>query len=497
MEEIKRLEKELSEANERTMRCTLKMHNEVQAEKAKVLALEKQMAMIAKKVRDSGTMETELPPDEQYVSGGEEELVFTRPTPSTHIRSLMEIENKVKAKRDSAAREDRDAAYRRIAKKTSPHWDSDTGLSRDMNPIWENTEYSANSERQITVGRQSELTKAKHTPTQRQVYTIDGEETPATPGKTRGTTVDREATPHQAGVQQLITDGTATVRDPTISSTRATEETQTTAASAATLSTGIGIATAPTTTLNATWTANGPTMGMTKLITLPKMVDSPKILTWSRLEIKQFTEWCQANQVNNMSTPEQWSLIAQCFPQETMDVMETIVGGRRNEEDLPRQELKKLTLDEAMRCLKASAPDVGSNYNKAITLAGNLLRQTKTRIPLSREAALEMDKQIRAIMNVCPEETAKNIDSVRSEFRAWASSMRAPSEMDEGGALSLKTQFVTFMKNGKHGRQIEDYREVGERLLQWAKTRTDGRNRERSKWPRPSGATVVLNGDSD
>ena len=70
-----------------------------------------------------------------------------------------------------------------------------------------------------------------------------------------------------------------------------------------------------------------------------------------------------------MSTPEQWSLIAQFFPQETLDIMETIVGGRRNEEDLPRQELKKLTLDEAMRCLKASAPDVGSNYNKAITLA--------------------------------------------------------------------------------------------------------------------------------
>ena len=44
--------------------------------------------------------------------------------------------------------------------------------------------------------------------------------------------------------------------------------------------------------------------------------------------------------------------------------------------------------------------------------------------------------------------------------------------MDEGGALSLKTQFVHFMKNEKHGRQMEDYMEVGERLLQWAKTRT-------------------------
>ena len=154
-------------------------------------------------------------------------------------------------------------------------------------------------------------------------------------------------------------------------------------------------------------------MGMAKLITLPKMDDSPKILTWSRLEIKQFTERCQANQVNQMSTQEQWSLIAQCFPQETLDVMETIVGGRRSEENLPRQELKKLTLDEAMRCLKASAPDVRSNYNKTITLAVNLLRQTKTRIPLSREAAIEMDCQIRVIMNVCPEDIAKNVVSVK------------------------------------------------------------------------------------
>ena len=76
-----------------------------------------------------------------------------------------------------------------------------------------------------------------------------------------------------------------------------------------------------------------------------------------------------------------------------------------------------------MQCLKASATVVGSNYNKAITLAGNLLSQTKTRIPLSREAAIDMDRQIRAIMNVCPKDIAKNMESVRSEFRAWASSM--------------------------------------------------------------------------
>ena len=51
-----------------------------------------------------------------------------------------------------------------------------------------------------------------------------------------------------------------------------------------------------------------------------------------------------------MSMQEQWSLIAQCFPQDTLDVMETIVGGKLSEEDLPPAELRHLTLDEALRC---------------------------------------------------------------------------------------------------------------------------------------------------
>ena len=71
--------------------------------------------------------------------------------------------------------------------------------------------------------RQSEPTKAQNTPTQRQAYTIDGEKTPATPANHPGTTVERESTP-QAGAQLMISDGTATVRDPTIAATRASEE---------------------------------------------------------------------------------------------------------------------------------------------------------------------------------------------------------------------------------------------------------------------------------
>ena len=95
MEKIKKLEKELSEAKDRNMRCNLRWHNEVQAEKAKVLTLERQMALIAKNASGTASQEKEVPLEEKYVSGSEEEIVFaTRPTPSTYIRNLQEIERK-------------------------------------------------------------------------------------------------------------------------------------------------------------------------------------------------------------------------------------------------------------------------------------------------------------------------------------------------------------------------------------------------------------------
>ena len=174
-----------------------------------------------------------------------------------------------------------------------------------------------------------------------------------------------------------------------------------------------------------------------------------------------------------MSSQEMWNLIAQCFPQDTIDIMETIVLGKRGEEGLPRVPLQGLLLTEIMRCLRASAPDVGSGYNKSDTLAGNLVRQTKTLIPETREAAIAMQKDIRAIMNVCPEDIKKSIDTVRAEFRVWAAGMKAPAQLDDGGALSLKTKFVNFIKFGSHNKEIEDYKEVGERLLTWAKIRCE------------------------
>ena len=80
--------------------------------------------------------------------------------------------------------------------------------------------------------------------------------------------------------------------------------------------------------VTATWAASAPAREFLLLITLPNMVDSPRILTWYLAEIKQFNKWCQAHQVNEMSTQEQWSLIVQCFSQDTLDVMEKIVRGK-------------------------------------------------------------------------------------------------------------------------------------------------------------------------
>ena len=105
------------------------------------------MAQIAQKASGSAPQEKEVALEEQHVSGGEEELVFAKATPTVHIRNLIERGRKENTQRDTVTSlGDRDTANMgRIGKKTRPNWDSDTGLGRDMNPVWENTEYSANS----------------------------------------------------------------------------------------------------------------------------------------------------------------------------------------------------------------------------------------------------------------------------------------------------------------------------------------------------------------
>jgi len=80
------------------------------------------MAQIAQKASGSAPQEREIPMEGQYVSGGEEELVFAKATPSTHIRNLM---RKEAAQRDTATSlGDRNTNSKgRIGKKTSPNWD--------------------------------------------------------------------------------------------------------------------------------------------------------------------------------------------------------------------------------------------------------------------------------------------------------------------------------------------------------------------------------------
>jgi len=56
-----------------------------------VETLEKQMAKIAQKAK-SVPQERDIALEEHYVSGGEEELEFTKATPSTYIRNLLRKE---------------------------------------------------------------------------------------------------------------------------------------------------------------------------------------------------------------------------------------------------------------------------------------------------------------------------------------------------------------------------------------------------------------------
>ena len=85
------------------------------------MTLEQQMAQIAQKASGSAPLEKEVALEEQYVSGGEEEIVFARATPSTYIRNLIEINRKETAKRDTATslgdrtRQERDALKKRRA----------------------------------------------------------------------------------------------------------------------------------------------------------------------------------------------------------------------------------------------------------------------------------------------------------------------------------------------------------------------------------------------
>ena len=68
---------------------------------------------------------------------------------------------------------------------------------------------------------------------------------------------------------------------------------------------------------------------------------------------------------------------------------------------------------------------------------------------------------------MCAPKVSKGIDIVR------AAGMKASAQLNDDGALTLKTKFVNFMMVGSHGKEIEDNKEIGERLLVWANMRCE------------------------
>ena len=140
------------------------------------------------------------------------------------------------------------------------------------------------------------------------------------------------------------------------------------------------------------------------MMTLPKKSESLRITTWSLSEVKLFAEWCTTHQVFQLDNVQEWSVINQCFDQDIVTAMETLVCGRRRTEKLQRRPLQELTLEEILRCLRASAPDTGKAYNKTLNVAGNLLQHTSAYIPITWTEGIAMQRKVREVMDACPPE---------------------------------------------------------------------------------------------
>ena len=129
------------------------------------------------------------------------------------------------------------------------------------------------------------------------------------------------------------------------------------------------------------------------MMTLPKKSESPRITTWSLSEVKLFADWCATHQVFQLDNVQAWSVINQCFDQDVITTLETLVCGRRRTEMLERRPLQDLPLEEILRCLRSSAPDTGKSYNKSLNVAGNLLQHTSAYIPITWAEGIAMQKK--------------------------------------------------------------------------------------------------------
>ena len=193
------------------------------------------------------------------------------------------------------------------------------------------------------------------------------------------------------------------------------------------------------------------------MMTLPKKLESPRIKTWSLSEVKLFSEWCTTHQVFQLDNIQAWSVINQCFDQDVITTMGTLVCGRRRTEKLERRPLHELTLEEILRCLRESAPDTGKSFNKTLNMAGNLLQHTSSYIPTTWAEGIAMQKKVREVMDACPPEIATDIEKVRDEVKNWASTRNAIPRVQAAyrwTGVQTATQLVRIAHTAEHRRTM-------------------------------------------
>ena len=82
---------------------------------------------------------------------------------------------------------------------------------------------------------------------------------------------------------------------------------------------------------------------------------------------------------------------------------------------------------------------------------------------------VSMQKKVREVMGARPPEISNDVVTIRDEVKNWLSSLKAPKDWDNGGAVSLKVKFGHCMRFGSNGTLLTEAMEIGERLLQWSK----------------------------
>ena len=129
--------------------------------------------------------------------------------------------------------------------------------------------------------------------------------------------------------------------------------------------------------------------------------------------------------------------------------METLVGGRRRTEKLERCPGQELTLEEILRCLRASTPDTGISYNRTLNLVGNLLQRTNAYIPITWLEGIEMKEKVRGVMDACPPDILNDIGMVRERLGVESQSAQELRQRGSGQPKDEVLPFYAIRVNGR------------------------------------------------